>query len=397
MPQAETSFSQQLPRGRRRFPKAFLAFSLLWLGMILFLPTWSRWQKARDTTTSPPGRVLTAQGDVLKVVYRPDGKRLASGGGIYKGRGKWVTGEIAVWDPAAGLSLLVFAGHPEGVTGLDYSPDGKRLASAGTDGVKIWDADNGELLLTLKMQPREEPVWVLFDPQGQRLATFSSFGDLSQGQKSMAVRLWQVPSEAKGEIAAPLLSYRFRASSRHRTYWELPRLAISPDSRHLVCGQDNTVLVWDLSPDPASQRMAPARVLEGHTAPVCDQVFSPDGKRLATSAEDETIRIWDPTTGQELLSFSFPREGLLGYRGIDPLAFSPDGKRLVGGNGQDLVIWDATTGRQLHYFRWHRETIESLAFSPDGKTLASGARDAEIKLWDLETLKHWNSAGQGEK
>src|SRR5438128_6093270 len=165
---SEPSSSPSASLPRRRWTKTSIGFVLFWFGVILFMPAWSRWQEVQDKANSPPGVVLTAQGNVLKVVFSPDGQRLASGGGLYQPR-RWVRGEINLWDPATGQCVLTFPGHPEKVIDLDFSPDGKRLASAGPDGVKVWDALTGKQLLTLRMQPHQEPWRVAFDPQGKRL------------------------------------------------------------------------------------------------------------------------------------------------------------------------------------------------------------------------------------
>jgi WD40 repeat protein len=356
------------------------------------LPGWSCWQNTRNRANSPPGQILSVDGYVLKLVFRPDGQRLTSGGGVYKGRGKWVTGEVKVWDPSTCQLVLAFPGHTKGVTGLDFSPDGKRLATASSDGVKVWDAATGKQLLSLGIQPKEEPWRVAFDPQGDRLATLSQ-----TGWKVLTLRVWHTPPTEEGQKTTPEFSYPFQAGASGPGLWNLPGLAFSPDGMRLACGRDHAVLIWDWSPNCPGDKTAPAIVLEGHTRAVRDQAFSPDGKRLATASDDETVRIWDAATGQELLRFDSPRDGIPGYRGIGCLAFSPDGKRLAGGKAQNLVIWDAATGKELHYLRWHTGTIESLAFSPDGKTLATGADDHEIKLWDLEALEHGNDAAQGEK
>ena len=60
-----------------------------------------------------------------------------------------MSGEINIWDPATGQCVLTFPGHPEKVTDLDFSPDGKRLASAGPDGVKVWGLSPGYLATSL--------------------------------------------------------------------------------------------------------------------------------------------------------------------------------------------------------------------------------------------------------
>src|SRR5205814_5907693 len=99
------------------------------------LPVRSAWQNVQDKAASPPGDVLTASGEVKAVVFSADGTRLATAGGVYKGRHKWVTGEIRIWDPKTKACLVAFDGHPTGVTGLAFSPDGSQLVSASTDGV----------------------------------------------------------------------------------------------------------------------------------------------------------------------------------------------------------------------------------------------------------------------
>jgi WD40 repeat protein len=397
VPPPEWFVLQQPSRRRQRPSKGGILLVLVWLGVILFLRASSRWDNARDRASIPPGLVLATRGEVLKVVFSPDSRRLASSGGVYKGRHKWETGEINIWDSATGQVLLSFPGHPTGVTGLDFSPNGKQLASASSDAVKVWDADSGNALFALPMHPGEEPWRVAFDPRGERLATLGDHGALWHGATTMVVRLWRLPQADEKKEAAPLFFYPFEAGSSESGTWKLPTLAFSPDGMRLACGRDNTVLVWDLRPDRVGDQTAPARVLTGHTRAVCDLAFSPDSQRLATASDDETLRIWDLASGHELLSFESPRDGIPGYRGIGCLAFSPDGKRLAGGKAQNLAVWDAATGRRLHYLRWHSNLIESVAFSPDGKWLASGDRDRAIKLWDLAALERLKGAETKEK
>ena len=65
---------------------------------------------------------------------------------------------------------------------------------------------------------------------------------------------------------------------------------------------------------------------------VLSLAFSPDGRRLATSSEDQTVRLWDVETGQEVLT-------LRGHADIVPtVTFSPDGNQLATAGADGIVL-----------------------------------------------------------
>ena len=121
-------------------------------------------------------------------------------------------------------------------------------------------------------------------------------------------------------------------------------------------------------------------VQTGHTGAVMSVAFSPDGKTLASASWDNTIKLWDTATGQELRT-------LTGHTyWVAAVAFSPDGKTLASGGWDKTVkVWDVATGELKRTLSGHTGWVYTIAFSPDGKFLASGGNDHAVRLWDTAT------------
>jgi WD40 repeat protein len=66
------------------------------------------------------------------------------------------------------------------------------------------------------------------------------------------------------------------------------------------------------------------------------------------------------------------------------VAWSPDGKTLASGSDDDTArLWDVASGQEVAALSAHTDRVNSVAFSPDGKTLASGSQDCSVRLWDV--------------
>ena len=120
--------------------------------------------------------------------------------------------------------------------------------------------------------------------------------------------------------------------------------------------------------------------------------FSPDGRRLATGGEENTVKIWDVETGEEL-------QTLRGHSGdVYTVAFSPDDGRWVASAGEDstVKVWDSRTGKLVRSFRGHTGLVSSVAFSPDGRRLVSGSRDHTVKVWDVTQLGEVPSGSESD-
>jgi WD40 repeat protein/predicted Ser/Thr protein kinase len=126
----------------------------------------------------------------------------------------------------------------------------------------------------------------------------------------------------------------------------------------------------------ATRRLHDARELLGHTEKVVDITFSPDGTRFATASRDDTVKLWDPVTGELQRTLSGHVDDL------HSVEFSPDGARVLTTSADSSVtIWMAETGKKL-------ETIDdydvSVArFSPDGRSLVIGAVDGSLSFWNV--------------
>ncbi|KAH8108525.1 hypothetical protein DFH11DRAFT_1084988 [Phellopilus nigrolimitatus] len=158
---------------------------------------------------------------------------------------------------------------------------------------------------------------------------------------------------------------------------EVTSIAYSPDGQHIVSGSyDNTVRIWDAK---TGQQL---HELSGHSSQVNAVAYSPDAQHIVSGSYDNTVRIWDAKTGQQLHELS-------GHSSqVNAVAYSPNGQYIVSGSDDKIVrIWDAKSGQQLHELSGHTSYIESVAYSPDGQHIVSGSGDRTVRIWDAKSGK----------
>jgi WD40 repeat protein len=149
-------------------------------------------------------------------------------------------------------------------------------------------------------------------------------------------------------------------------------VAWSPDGKRIASGgDDQTVQVWDAA------NGGNVYTYRGHSQQVWAVVWSPNGKRIASGSTDETVQVWDAANGGNVYT----------YRGhsaiVNAVAWSPDGKRIASGSTDETVqVWDAANGGNVYTYRGHSNTVIAVVWSPNGKRIASGGNDNTVQVWD---------------
>ena len=287
------------------------------------------------------------------VIFSPDGKTLASIGSS--------DGAIHLWDVATGrprVALNGCLGLSDYIFSANFSPDGKTLASGGSDHmVRIWDVASGREIAVLKHD--WDIVHVSFSPDGETLASRSG----------NQVRLWDVHDWTERFV----ITYTDSIWSAN----------FSPDKKSKILAtsvSDKTLRLWDV----ASEREIKALT---HTGRVRSVSFSPDGETIAGVGSDRTVRLWNVATGNEIGALTF--EFNVNNFNVNNVSFSVDGKTLASADGT-LRLWNLDTLTEIGALTGHRSPVRSAIFSPDGKAIASvgGHGDPdEIALWDVETRR----------
>lgn len=161
-------------------------------------------------------------------------------------------------------------------------------------------------------------------------------------------------------------------------------VCFSPDGKFLATGaEDRLIRIWDI------EKKEIIMVLQGHDQDVYSLDYFPSGDKLVSGSGDRTVRVWDLRTGQCSLTLSIED-------GVTTVAVSPgDGKYIAAGSLDRAVrVWDSETGFLVERLdsenelgTGHRDSVYSVVFTRDGNKVVSGSLDRSVKLWNLRGSK----------
>jgi WD40 repeat protein len=359
------------------------------------------------------------------IAFSPDGRKLATAGKDETGK----YGEVKVWDISSGYPSPkpLILPHKDWVRDVAFLPQGDRLVTAAHDTASLWNLDDPQAPLRSFVQG--SPIYYAFavSRDGSLLATAGN-----GSRKARLINVWDLAeSSAKPEpivtidvAGAWVMGLAFSPDDQYLASACVERggaeqtstvvynvktgaailhvpltepsdaVAFTPDGKSLAtASRDTWVRVWQPAGGTLSQLLAERselmesgnteashgpvdirwseRILAGHGERVRNIAVSPDGSRIASASGDQTSKIWDTETGENLLTLT----GHEGY--VEAVKFSPDGHHVATASRDRTVkFWN---------IEGHTSAVTSIAFSPDGKLLATGSSDRTAKLWDLSS------------
>ncbi|GAC1470143.1 MAG: hypothetical protein NVSMB9_14940 [Isosphaeraceae bacterium] len=305
------------------------------------------------------GRVLKTLPDgpggaILALAIRPGGDQLLAGAEDRTAR---------VFNLSDGRTEAVLGGHAGPVNSVAFSPDGRRMVTAGGEGgIKVWDTTDGRGVIAFGHILPDQTV-----PQAVQDVVFADNGTLVSASADKTLKTWSFEGSWS----------ELRALGPHSS--RVLALDFNPDGTLLAAGggepsRSGEIRIWEVG------KGLPVRTLDGlHSDTVLGLRFSPDGSRLASVGADKFLKVIRVADGKELRSFEGHTHHVLS---VD---WKSDGKQIVTGGADNVVkLWDVESGDQVRTFNAAGKQVTAVRWLSGKPDVAGASGDKLVRFWNAD-------------
>ncbi len=300
---------------------------------------------------------------------------------------------VRLWNKDDGTQILTITGHSSAINAAVYASTGNSMLTGNSDNyARIWDLNSNKVLRTLEVHTGDVTT-VAFSEDSSKVLTGSTDDTAAywNAVTGEVIRILQFHTNDVNSVAfSPTADLAFTGSSDGTAIqWNLQSgsvtrtfsghsdavnsVASSPDGTKLLTGSaDTTAKLWDLNTGSL------LLTFTNHTSSVNAVDLSPNSNFAVTGSEDGTVVKWNVSNGEASQTYNSPQG-----KAITAIKISPNGRWVLIGAEQTLVLWDLQGEFDPQLFSGHTGEITSVDFSPNGRNILSSSRDGSVHIRDV--------------
>jgi WD40 repeat protein len=338
-----------------------LTVSLMLLFCVLAVTSFAQISATNAHHLKLLSQIKVHTGPVFSLAFSTNGKMLVSGGSAEDH-------SVRVWDIPSASPHVLLSGNQKQVAAVGFSADATKVLSAGYDGtIRIWDLQ-GKQIASINKTADKAPLSItnllsVFSADGMKFAYGNDMGEGPfvfdmNSQKQMNLNSVLAESGAPGAIA----------------------INSNGSKLAVVAGDAGIIYVIDTNSGKAIAVLNPAN------SPGAGVITISKDNSMVAASNDATshILIFDVASQKQVTELKGHRENKNGMLSVTGIAFSPDGKLLASTSYDKTVrLWETASGKQIAIFEAVGKGPSAVAWSPDQTTFATADLSGTISLWGI--------------